>query len=282
MRPDYPRVRLLTLLAMAVLLAGCAPAKSPTISSNAVPSATTTSPTGVPTPVPAADLVPTQQLVFAWDEPQFPGSIGIDVLVEFKNQGKGWAQMTPKVPYYLTFLDATGAVTEEGPGWYGRPFPEFVGPGEKGYLLDATSSRMNAKVTDYARVEVGLGPGSLPGVQMPDSVSCRCFNSVAPPGSTYEVSGITWRSDGSQPGLVAHGSITISGRGAIPYAAVAVLCIGADGSILGGTYQSSLVDVQPNQPNAFETVIHTPPLKPSDCATSVGLLGHGNQLGPME
>jgi hypothetical protein len=265
MPTHHPRAQLLTLLAIALLVAGCAPAAS----------LTTTPPTpsspAVPTPIPAADLELTRELVFAWEDS--PGYISTQVIIEFKNQGAGWAQTFPDLNSDVFTFDTNGAQTGLGAGPLDYALPEFVAPGETGYLLAVNGGPTYGmvKVTDFATVEYALGPGSVPGVQMPGSKPCRCFRSVAPPGVTFEVGGINWLSDGSHLGLLASGSVTPSGGNAIPVARVAVLCIGADGSILGVTTALSLKNFLPDEPNAFETTVDTPPLKPSDCATSLGL-----------
>lgn len=268
MRTRQLRARLLTVLAIAVLGAGCTSATSLTNTSTA---------TAVSTPVPAANLVVTRELVFAWEDPPGSSNIPFQVIIEFKNKGTGWAEMIPDMSARVFIMDPTGAVTIDYTGWLRDAFPEFVGPGQTGYLFGTTSSR-NKKVADFASVEYSLGPGSLPGVQMPGSVSCRCFRSVASPGVKFEVNGIKWRTDDSHPGLLASGSVTTSNR--IASAAVLVMCISGNGSILGATAQTYLGSLPPNQPTAFETANRTPPLKPSDCATSVGLLGqNGMHLG---
>ena len=222
----------------------------------------------------AADLVLTRELVFAWKEPNDPTTpIHSQVIVEFKNQGKGWAQIFPDLFAKISVFASSGALTYEGQGWLGWALPEFVAPGETGYLF-GDGGGLSTKLEDYATVEYALGPGSLPGVKTPGTAPCHCFRSVAPPGVTFHMDRITWRSDASHPGLLASGSVTVSGGNAIPLARVAVLCIGADGSILGATtVRYNISDVHPNEPTAFDTVDSTPPLKPSDCATSIGLFG---------
>lgn len=209
----------------------------------------TVRPTPRPTPEPAAVLEKTQQVVHAW-QAEFSDYVSYQVVLEVRNTGTGWAELSGFGSDF-TILGPDGGVITTGSFSY--EFPKFVGPGEFGYLI-ADGSDIGgggSAVADYATVEISGG-----------------FNEVGSPEVTFEVTDIALKAESFGRGLVATGFVTPSKD--VTDAALAVICFGANGEVLGATWTNLLQNLTAGQRKGFETVGGTPPLNASDCATVGG------------
>ena len=83
----------------------------------------------------------------------------VQVIVEVRNSGGSWADLSASQDYTLFAKD--GSVTTTGSL---TAYPEIIGPGQTGYLLDETSED-GGKVSDFNRADVSIdfsdaaGPG---------------------------------------------------------------------------------------------------------------------------
>jgi hypothetical protein len=209
----------------------------------------TVRPTPRLTPEPAATLEKTQQVVHAW-QAQYSDYVSYQVVLEVRNTGTGWAELSAFNSDY-TILGPDGGVVTTGSFTY--EYPKFVGPGDVGYLV-ADGSDIgggDAAVADYATVEI----------------SGR-FNQVGSAEVTFEVTDIALKAESFGGGLIATGFVTASKD--VTDAALAAICFDASGQILGATTTNLLQNLTAGQRKGFETVAGTPPLKASDCATVAG------------
>jgi hypothetical protein len=246
---------ILVVGAIAVALQGNQPgvatpgaSSSPTPPPRATPRPTVR-PTPRATPEPAATLEKTQQVVHAW-QAQYSDYVSYQVVLEVRNTGTGWAELSAFDSDY-TILGPDGGVVTTGSFTY--EYPKFVGPGEFGYLV-ADGSDIgggNATVADYAAVEI----------------SGR-FNQVGSPEVTFEATDIALKAESFGGGLVATGFLTASTD--VSDAALAVICFDANGQVIGATTTNLLQNLAAGQKKGFETVTGTPPLKASDCASVAG------------
>jgi hypothetical protein len=248
---------LLVVGAIAVALQGndpgvAKPGASDSQTASPSPRATpraTVRPTPRPTPEPAAVVEKTQEVVHAW-QGEFSDYVSYQVVLEIKNTGTGWAELSGFGSDY-TILGPDGGVITTGS--FNYEFPKFVGPGEFGYLV-ADGSDIGgggSTVADYATVEI----------------SGR-FNPIGSPAVTFEVTDIALKAESFGGGLVATGFVTPSKD--VTDAALAVICFGADGQVLGATWTNLLQNLTAGQRKGFETVGGTPPMSPSDCGTVGG------------
>jgi hypothetical protein len=254
---DYFGERHLTAAALVlVLLASCAsPSPQPSSTSgSAAPSTTpiptpTAVPTPSPTPEPAGRLETVRQLILAWKSSTIFTSF--QVVVEVRNTGTAWVRQTPLQSDY-TIRNPDGGVTLSGTFPYA--YPEYIGPGETGYLIE-DSLTDGVTVADFATVHV----------------SDRYVQAPADTFATYVVDKIAWRSHSFTDGLTAKGVITLTpGARDISNAAVAVLCLGADGAPLGVTTTYLVQNLTAGVAKDFRTMTESPPLRPSQCVTTVG------------
>lgn len=246
----------LTAVSVVLLSTSCSSPASLSTTPAATPSAPTPSATALPTSA-QANLIKTHELLFAWQDNHDASLVGYQIIAVLENQGAGWADLIPTQSRF-SVLDASGNTTVDGLFTFG--YPEFIAPGATGYLVGDGLS--GGKVADFVTVTDSIGPLS--------------FLFVTSPQATFVVSGITWRTEPPDylgPGLTATGTVTTAWPTEIKHVDVAVLCIGSDGAILGATEAQLSQSISPNQNTSFETVSTTPPLKPSDCATSVGVAG---------
>lgn len=242
------------LLGALVLLSGCASSSPlPTGSTEASQKATPTSqptptavPTPRPTPKPEGQLETVGELVLAWGSASH--FVSYIVIVEMHNSGTGWAQLLPSQSDY-TVLNGSGGVTVTGSFFHA--YPEFIAPGETGYLLE-DSLQDGGNAADFASVTAD-----------------GRYNSVDPPAVTFEVAQVTWRKGANSDGLTATGFVTASGS-YVTDAALAVFCLGANGEILGASSTNLLQNLADGVAKGFETVTVTPPLRASQCVTTVG------------
>jgi hypothetical protein len=207
----------------------------------------TPAPTKLVTPEPKADLQKVKEVVLAWKTYKGSAYVDYQVIVELKNLGTGWAEVSGFDSDY-TVLDAGGDVTTTGSFTY--EFPKFIGPGETGYLIE-DSSDDGVKTTDFASVQVD---GRYDDVDAADQV--------------LKVTGIKWHRDAYDGTLTATGFVTSTED--LTDAALAVVCISDTGQILGATWTNLLQNITAGKPKGFETVANTPPLRVSQCAKSLG------------
>ncbi len=136
-----PTQRLL-MLGVVFVMVGCSAqaggTSSPVATATASPTGRPTPritptprPTPVPTPEPKGELTKTQAIVLAW-KAQYSDYVSYQVIVEVKNTGSGWAQQSAFNSDF-TILGPDGGVVTTGSFLYA--YPEFVGPGETGYLM---------------------------------------------------------------------------------------------------------------------------------------------------
>lgn len=209
----------------------------------------TVRPTPRPTPEPAAVVEKTQQVVHAW-KADYADYVSYQVVLEVRNTGTGWAELSGLGSDY-TILGPDGGVVTTGS--FNYEFPKFVGPGEFGYLI-ADGSDIGgggSTVADYATVEI----------------SGR-YDAIGSPEVTFEVTDIALKAESFGGGLVATGFVT--GSKDVTDAALAVICFGPNGQVLGATWTNLLQNLTAGQRKGFETVGGTPPLTASDCATVGG------------
>lgn len=209
----------------------------------------TVRPTPQPTPAPAAVVGTTQQVVHAW-QAQYSDYVSYQVVLEVRNTGTGWAELSGFGSDYTVLGPDGGVVTT---GSFNYEFPKFVGPGEFGYLV-ADGSDIGgggSTVADYATVEI----------------SGR-YSAIDSPEVTFEVTDIALKAESFGGGLVATGFVTPSKD--VTGAALAVICFGPKGQVLGATWTNLLQNLTAGQRKGFETVGGTPPLKASVCATVGG------------
>ncbi|MEK6191352.1 MAG: hypothetical protein AABM41_03385 [Chloroflexota bacterium] len=210
--------------------------------------AVTPRPTPPPTPEPEGVVEKTQEVVLAWQR-EFSDYVSYQVVLEVQNIGTGWAELSAFDSDY-TILRPDGSVVTTGSFTY--EYPTFVGPGEFGYLI-ADGSDIGgggSVVADYATVEI----------------SGR-YDPVASPEATFEVTDIALKPEAFGGGQVATGFVTPSED--VTDAALAVICLGPEGQVWGGTWTNLLQNLTAGQPKGFETVGGIPPLHPS-CASVRG------------
>jgi hypothetical protein len=240
--------------AIILTLAGCASTRfssgstgpSVATATAAATASATVEPTARPTPEPAANIQKGRQLVYAW-KAQYSSFVSFQVIVELKNVGTGWAELSPFNSDY-TVLDKAGGVVTTGSFTYA--YPEFVAPGGVAYLANDGYDQ-NAAIADFAKVEVD-----------------GRYDPVDAPTTTFTVSGIRWKADTFQGGLIATGFVTSTTE--IDSAAVGVVCLSSGGVPLGVTTTNLVQNLAAGQKKGFETVQGTPPLRASQCAKAIG------------
>lgn len=257
----------LTVVAAAVLaISGCSasePIADPTTNASAEESdfsEPTTSPTARPTarptpaatPVPEANLAKSHQVVYAWQN-EFSDYISYQVIIEIVNQGDGWAQLSAFDSDYQILDGAGGLVTTGG---FTYAFPEFVGPGESAYLI-ADGFEQGLTVEQFQSVEAD-----------------GRYDEADGPDVSFTFEEVQLRTHDFEDGYYAAGFVTADAD--VEDAAVAVVCLSADGVPLGATWTNLLQNLTAGSRKGFETVATTPPLDPASCAE---LLGFGQDTG---
>jgi hypothetical protein len=192
-------------------------------------------------------LEKTQEVVLAWQR-EFADYVNYQVVLEARNTGTGWAELSAFDSDY-TILSPDGSVVTTGGFTY--EFPTFIPAGGLGYLVaDGSDIGGSSVIGDYATVEI----------------SGR-YDSVLVSGATFEITDIALKPDAFGGGWVATGFVTASED--VSDAALAVICLGAEGQVLGATWTNLLQNLTAGQPKGFETVGGTPPLQAS-CASLAG------------
>jgi hypothetical protein len=188
------------------------------------------------------------QWVLAWKSFEGSDFVSYQVILELHNAGNGWAEISPFNSDY-TVLNGDGGVVATGSFTYA--YPEFLGPDETGYLIE-DSAQDGVAVADFVSVDVA-----------------GRYDDSRPPAVTFEVADVTWRAEEFSDGLTATGFVTATG-GDVSDLALAVLCIGDDGTPLGATTTNLIQNVTDGVRKGFETVTETPPLSASQCAQTLG------------
>jgi hypothetical protein len=258
-------VRALSVIVVSVLLVSACAAPSSTAdqtaeassvaspASHSTPLATpTVEPTPEPTPEPEGELVLGRKDVFAWGQ-GFGDYVSYQVIVELRNTGGGWAQVSPFNSDY-TILGRDGGVVTTGTFTYA--YPEFIGPGETGYLVeDNVESGVDVRAFDSVEVD-------------------GRFDSVDEPDVTFEVRDISLRGEDFGDGLTATGFVTANQD--VEAAAIAVICFDNRNRAIGATTTNLLQNLSADKRKGFQTVTATPPLEASDCR---GVDGYAQDTG---
>lgn len=247
--------RAATLIAVLFAVAGCASGEqiadstspaasaSPTAEPTPTPSPRPTAePTPRPTPKPSADLARSQQVVYAWQN-EFSDYVSFQVIIEIVNEGDGWGEVSAFNSDYQV-LDGGGGLVTTGSFTYA--FPAFIGPGATGYLIEDG-------------LEEGLDPASFVSVEADGR-----YDSSDAPTSTFTFQDLQLRQDDFHDGYTASGFVTADTD--VTDAAIAVVCVNADGTPLGATWTNLVQNLTAGEAKGFETVGATPPLDPSQCA----------------
>jgi len=254
--------RSLMNLVLGAALGACSPAatSAPTTQPTTAPAATTNAATTAPASAapqgtPVAAVAKTRQVLIAGTDPSGKMTSAYQVIVELKNSGPDWATLAPFAER-LTIKrpDGSQVLTAQ----FTFAYPDTVAAGGFGYLIDNGTDP--SPVADLATLEItGVGSYAL-------------ARAIAVPGATFEVSDIVWVADAKSGGLNATGNVTTTSSKPVPYAIVAVLCIGPDGSILGATTtHDPIANPAIGAKTAFTTDVPTPRLIASACASSIGV-----------
>lgn len=202
----------------------------------------TPEPTQRPTATPVATLTRVHQLVYAWGQ-EFGDYTNYQVIVSLENSGGGWAEVSGFDSDFQV-LDADGGLTATGSFIYA--FPEFIGPGETGYLI-ADGIEEAADPATFASVEAD---GRFDVADEPD-VSFT-FDEINLVKHSYDA------------GYTATGFVTATGD--VTDAGIAVVCVDAEGKPLGATWTNLVQNLTSGERKGFETVTSTPALDPAQCA----------------
>jgi hypothetical protein len=207
----------------------------------------TPEPTPRPTEAPAADLARVHQVVYAWTQ-EFSDFISYQVIISIVNEGSGWAEVSAFDSDYQV-LDANGGLVTTG--FFTYAYPAFLGPGETGYLIGEG-------------FEEGLDPASFVTVEADGR-----YEEADGPDVTFTFTDVQLIKEEFDAGYTANGFMTADAE--VTDAAVAVVCLDAEGTPLGATWTNLVQNLSPGEPKGFETIGSSPPLDPSLCAQLVAL-----------
>jgi hypothetical protein len=144
-----------------------------------------------------------------------------------------------------TIYFTTGDVLHTGDFTYS--FPQVLGPGETGYLVDGGTFDPGTKLKDVGRLDPAVyytDVGSVPGALDVSKVNV----SRVPYGDGLQVSGV----------------VTNPGSRVASEATVGVIVFDAGGNIIGGLYENTHGQLDQGQSKGFKTSYPgTPPLSPS-------------------
>ena len=212
----------------------------------------TPEPTQRPTATPAATLTRIHQLVYAWKQ-EFGDYTNYQVIVSLENSGGGWAEVSGFDSDYQV-LDADGGLTTTGSFIYA--FPEFIGPGETGYLI-------------ADGIEEGADPATFASIEADGR-----YDVADEPDVTFTIDELNLVKHAYEAGYTATGFVTATGD--VTDAGIAVVCLDAEGKPLGATWTNLVQNLSAGERKGFETVTSTPALDPAQCAE---LLGFGFDQG---
>jgi len=248
------------VLLVAVLVAGCASggdiagdsdssiaasvATEPTAEATVVPTPTL-GPTPRPTPQPEAEVEFSREFVTAWGDGD--PYVNYQVIIEVTNNGGGWAQLDAFNSDFQV-LDASGGLVTTGGFLYHSP--EFLGPGETGYLVEPGGVADGVTADQFVDVEVSGN-----------------YDDVAGPEVTFAFEDLQTRPPtyADFEGFTVTGFVTSDTD--LESMAIIVVCVGADGQPLGATYTNLVENVTGGQRKGFETVGSMPlGLDPASCA----------------
>jgi hypothetical protein len=256
--------RLLGLVGVVLLIAGCVttnPISEPTASAppsssaqpTSAPTATATtsaslvasiaptaSPSPGPTPTVNSNVVITNQKLIAW-KPKYSSYVSYYVIAEITNEGSLWAQIDAFDSDYSVY-DRSGKVTTTGNFLYA--YPEFIAPGDTGYLIE--DSVESGAVADFDTVDV----------------NGRYSDADGPPDEQLQVSNTSVRSASFGGGWEVTGEVTNVGSVAADSAHAGAVYFNAAGEIIGASTTNLIQNVAPGQKKGFRT-IDSNPLKKS-------------------
>lgn len=252
MSPMRPRAFLLP----ALVVAACSTAPVPSAGSaepSVVPSAPATAGPSVAASAAAAGVLTTGQLGLAtWQRAD--GSVSYQVFATYSNTGTGWVEALHGSTNYQ-ILDGTGKPVTVL--LFPHAYPDLVAPGATGYMFDA--------YTYPAGSSVKISDLKTPGLATPNGeIAWRPANE---PEERFTVDDISWIT-GPAGGLLAKGSVMLTGPSPVARASVAVFCIGANGDVLGGTELEALDSLVAGAAMPFTTKTETPALKADQCAST--------------
>jgi hypothetical protein len=236
-------VRTLLLLAVAaIFLSSCSSGSTSIGTPSSIQPATVTATATVvtaPTPGPVATPTPTpvqaavskvSQTVHAWKEPAI-SEIIYEVIIEVKNSGSGWAELSSGSDY--TIYDKDGGVTSTGSFRY--YYPRYLGPGETGYLL-YQSSEANVTVAAFASVEASVR-----------------YKDISEPGPMLSTDKIKLKADWIM--VDATGTITNTSTTDVSSAVVGVVYFDSAGNVLTYSWTYHLVqNLAAGQTKGFSAV----------------------------
>jgi len=195
-----------------------------------------------PSPTPASSVSITAKKLIAW-KAQYSSYVNYYVIAEIKNEGTMWAQLSTFDSDY-TIYDGAGKVTTTGTFTYA--YPDYIGPGDTGYLIE-DSAEDGLAVSDFATLDVNGRYGDVDG----------------PPDDQLVVSNATLRSSSFGGGWEATGEVTNTGTVAVDSAHAGAVYFDAAGNIIGASTTNLIENVEVGQTKGFRT-IDSNPLKKSD------------------
>ena len=213
-----------------------AEASEPVEESTAPTPSPTREPTPSPTPSAEADVVITREVAIAWgDGDPF---VNYQVIAEITNDGDGWAQIDAFNSDYQV-LDADGGPVTTGSFLYHAP--EYIGPGEVGYLVEAYGVADGVTADQFASAEV----------------SGR-YDEATGRDTTFEFSDLQARAPSFPEfeGFTVTGFVTADAE--VESAAITVICVDADGAPLGATSTNLVQNLSAGERKVFETVSSMP------------------------
>jgi hypothetical protein len=204
----------------------------------------TEAPTPATTPEPSASVVVTNTALLAPPDDGFD-LLGYQIVATVENQGDSWAKLLPFNTDF-TVLSPSGGVTSTGQ--MGQAYPQYLGPGETGYL--ATSD-----------VQEGVSPADFASVEVEPE-----FRSVPSAEVAFEFENTEVRYDGTY-GLGATGFVIASA--ARDLVEVGIICLDADGRVLGVANAQIIDGLQAGERQAFETTGPPSQVQPNACASTI-------------
>lgn len=220
----------------ASLIASIAPTASPSPGPTATPPARITLPPQTPTPTANSNVVITNQKLIAW-KPQYSSYVSYYVIAEITNEGSLWAQIDAFDSDYSIY-DKSGKVTTTGNFLYA--YPEFIAPGDTGYLIE--DSVESGAVADFDTVDV----------------NGRYSDADGPPDEQLQVSNTSVRSSSFGGGWEVTGEVTNIGSVAADSAHAGAVYFNAAGEIIGASTTNLIQNVAPGQKKGFRTIDSNP------------------------
>jgi hypothetical protein len=206
--------------------------------------------TAAPTPTPAptvgeASVSITKKIVHA--SASSGSYVRYEVIIEVKNSGTGWADMTRGTSDY-TVYSSDGSVTATGSFTYA--YPRYLGPGETGYLLQQSVTD-NGKVADFATVDAS-----------------GQYDSVEAPGPKITTDKIKMKADSYGGTVSVTGTVTNTSTTDVQRVVVGVIMLDAAGNPLTFDYSNLVDNLNAGQTKGF-TASGWAPVKVSQVASTL-------------